>query len=1092
MDEVEIALRCHVAPPKKPVRGDPPEEESRTPFRPDLAFVLDVETTTDDSLRLLFGSAHLYTRERGAWRWTDEYLFYRDGLDRQSLQVLRKWRDSHTVKVFHRRFIRGTDVNHHFLPLSEFIKVFYAIAYEGKALVAGYNLKFDLSRIARKVAVSRSRRYAGGFALYLSVYKKGPRARQSRYRPPVLVKHVDRNRSFLGFGGCLGNTGDNRFSGNFLDVKTLVYALTGKSLSLEQACREFRVEHGKVKATEHGRITEEYIEYNRRDVQATAELLWRALEEFDRYPISPENPAQGKIPETRVYSTASIAKGILKALGVRPPLEKFHFPDELQGIIMSTYYGGRAEVNVRGIVPVVYVDYLSMYPTVFTLLGMQRFLIADQIATEDCTKEVQELLARDDLLQVMMRPQTWRNLATIVEILPEGDLLPVRGKFGEDEGVYNISEVYLSSERPLFYTLAHLIGSKIRTGKTPKVLRALRFTPRGVQNGLRPAQIYSGISMDLRHDDFARKLVEERQRAKKALPPYDRFPPEERERIQHALKILANSAFYGIFGEVNVLPPPARGRVRVRVFPDVGENFFADAPHSEQPGTFYFPLFATMITSAARLMLALLEKLVGDAGGLWAFCDTDSMAIISTEEGGEMEIPACGVDGKRFSQRIKALSWAEVQSIVDRFASLNPYDRSAVPGSIIKVEDENFCDKKQVQLYALVLNAKRYALFVRDAAGNPIIRKASHHGLGQLADPLGGGSEEEWSPEDEERETPSWIHQVWEYLVRSELGLTHQLPGWVDLPAVRVHAISTPHLYKPFAALNRGRSHIKQIRPFNFMLTVATYPWDKPRERFLLIAPYEKDPKRWRRLEWVDLYTGKRYRISSSRSRGRAIRVKTYRSYIQEFHKRPEWKRLGPDGRPCTGDVRGVLGYRSVRPSGVVYIGKEANNLEMRDLASDVEDVLVVYRPHRAAEDVFSSVILPALQLAPAQEIADWAGLSRRTIRRIKNQQGIPRRSTLHKLTRALAIYAGAQLRAQGADPPPSSIQTIRLWIDARCRTSSPLHEKEASAQDATVSDKALSKERGPRTRESAESCRAPTGKEEKKVDHDRPRAPYL
>ena len=92
---------------------------------------------------------------------------------------------------------------------------------------------------------------------------------------------------------------------------------------------------------------------------------------------------------------------------------------------------------------------------------------------------------------------------------------------------------------------------------------------------------------------------------------------------------------------------------------------------------------------------------------------------------------------------------------------LNPYDRDAVPGSILKIEDDN-CDpktKKQRQLYCLAISAKRYALFLRDDNGMPVLLRKnvnnkddrwSEHGLGHLLNPT--------DPESADRE---WIAQVW-------------------------------------------------------------------------------------------------------------------------------------------------------------------------------------------------------------------------------------------------------------------------------------------------------------------------------------------
>ena len=57
-------------------------------------------------------------------------------------------------------------------------------------------------------------------------------------------------------------------------------------------------------------------------------------------------------------------------------------------------------------------------------------------------------------------------------------------------------------------------------------------------------------------------------------------------------------------------------------------------------------MIAALIPSAARLMLAVLERTVTDFGGYYAFCDTDSMAVIATAEyGGMIECPGRGALG---------------------------------------------------------------------------------------------------------------------------------------------------------------------------------------------------------------------------------------------------------------------------------------------------------------------------------------------------------------------------------------------------------------------------------------------------------------
>src|SRR6202035_967276 len=84
----------------------------------------------------------------------------------------------------------------------------------------------------------------------------------------------------------------------------------------------------------------------------------------------------------------------------------------------------------------------------------------------------------------------------------------------------------------------------------------------------------------------------------------------------------------------------------------------------ERPAPWYFPPASALITAGGRLLLAMLEKMVTDAGGTYLMCDTDSMAIVSSERGGL--VPCNGGPHKMAdgSDAIKALSWSETREIV--------------------------------------------------------------------------------------------------------------------------------------------------------------------------------------------------------------------------------------------------------------------------------------------------------------------------------------------------------------------------------------------------------------------------------------------
>src|SRR6476660_4511968 len=74
---------------------------------------------------------------------------------------------------------------------------------------------------------------------------------------------------------------------------------------------------------------------------------------------------------------------------------------------------------------------------------------------------------------------------------------------------------------------------------------------------------------------------------------------------------------------------------------------------------------------------------------------------------------------------VKALSWGQVHRIVGKFKALNPYRRDIIPGSVLKIEDDNYDPKtgKQRQLHCYAISAKRYALFLWPQKGAPALRR---------------------------------------------------------------------------------------------------------------------------------------------------------------------------------------------------------------------------------------------------------------------------------------------------------------------------------------------------------------------------------
>jgi hypothetical protein len=58
-------------------------------------------------------------------------------------------------------------------------------------------------------------------------------------------------------------------------------------------------------------------------------------------------------------------------------------------------FGGRTSAHIRKVpVPVAYLDYLSMYPTVNSLMDLRQFLIASEVRVKHRRAEVEQFLGQ--------------------------------------------------------------------------------------------------------------------------------------------------------------------------------------------------------------------------------------------------------------------------------------------------------------------------------------------------------------------------------------------------------------------------------------------------------------------------------------------------------------------------------------------------------------------------------------------------------------------------------------------------------------------------------------------------------------------------
>ena len=143
---------------------------------------------------------------------------------------------------------------------------------------------------------------------------------------------------------------------------------------------------------------------------------------------------------------------------------------------------------------------------------------------------------------------------------------------------------------------------------------------------------------------------------------------------------------------------------------------------------------------------------------------------------------------------------------------------------------------------------------------------------------------------------------------------------------------------------------------------------------------------------WIDQYSGKEYRITTTGHHGdrQTARVKTYGDVLIEYEYHPESKCADARKDTCSKQTIGLLQRRHVRIEQVRYIGKESNSLEEVEsgLIHSEQSVYTEYPDRR--RDEWQTKILPALREAPLARLVEFNGLSRSTLIEIRAGRSRP------------------------------------------------------------------------------------------------------
>ena len=557
---------------------------------------------------------------------------------------------------------------------------------------------------------------------------------------------------------------------------------------------------------------------------------------------------------------------------------------------MQSYFGGRAECRIRNWeVPVCPVDFMSQYPTVNELLDNWRVLTAKSVTFPDETNEVRRFLSQLTLERCFDR-KMWSQFKFFALVRPDNDILPLRTVYNGT--TRNIGINYFTGKESFWYGGPDIIASILLTGNIPFIDEAIRVVPHGKQAGLGSTWLRGMVDVDARKHSFFKHTIE--QRAAHESDP----------ALYYWLKILANSGSYGLFVELN---PNDADNAAIGVYS--GEEWFdTTSDVVEEPGKWFAPHIGSLITAGGRLLLAMLERCITDAGGTYLFCDTDSAAIVLTEHRQQIAMP----DG---ATPITALSWKEVQEIVDRFASLNPYN---LEGSILKIHKLNWDNNKQHrQLYGYAIAAKRYVLYTKQDNDIEVVEPKAH-GLGFFYPPKD-------SPDGWNRDAPQWIFEAWDWIIRGVLGLKRRKPKWFDLPVMMKLTLSTPH------HILRNLAKSPLTRPNNFMMIPQIAPFGYPANvdptKCTLITSFTSERSQWMRAKCINIHDQRSrvYELTNEYDGRRAV-VRNFFMLLESYQSHPEAKSLDPDGMPCGSDTRGLLQRAHIVANWPpIYIGKESD-----------------------------------------------------------------------------------------------------------------------------------------------------------------------
>jgi hypothetical protein len=926
------------------------------------------------------------------WRATREIWFYGPGATEAEIAALRRFVTENTLPRGSRPRAAGDAgpdtvwsdeprCRVEVVPLAAFVKLFYAVAWKDQALVAGFELLALFGALAVRAGRRRRgkngsyRRNAWSLALLEDRNPNTGNVEPPQFLPRI---YVDRMASvdIISFGAIRGSKGRAE-KGELLDLSNLGYALSSDRREFAEAVEDFTGEIIGGVPDPAGRM--------RAAGRALVSLADATLGYFDTLHSGLSRASGGPLSETKAFGPGSIARAYARCAGYLPPPAVV---PEMIGLAAEANHGAWAGIGVRGRVPVVETDYRRQYAMIYARQGIGDLLAGSRLNFIEATEEIRARAAA--MTPLALGP----DLNAICLARFRGEPKMTRALFKDigdrktEAEDFTLAMVPYWNAEPEPVYLADVVASRLLCGRVPEIVRAWRIEP------AEPRQLQITRVMGRRIDPAATPLplffAEEGERVRRGEGRYEAIPERVRGHLVTGIKAMGNIAAYGMLLQTTEIDLPHGESEEVTLLTGRGA-LRAKVAIPEEDAAFTCVPAGGLVAASGRLLLAGLHHAVTKRGGLVAYWDTDSAHICASEEGGEIAIEnrAGSFDnpesrrllsliqqgGRPVRERqtslagplgramiIKLLSYREIDEIIAGFEPLNPFDRSLLPGSPLRLTDQNFdAAGRRVTPEGVYTSTKRYCLISPD--GEFSDTKASLIGV-----PL--------------PPTTDFLEEAWLYIA-TEFAFGRSAPPWLERPLVREMRVSTPDdaasLAKALPAAWPGMRYCAAT-------AVDAGASKNAADQKIAVAPFDPDPAHWAGLPWRFMD-------------GAAVDGTWFLGTWRQFLDRYIWHRidtmLGPDGEPCGRYSKGLLRPRPVR-AGRRYLtlkdraawGDDAEHAfdipsgDLIDASPSGEMPLGDAGPGEGREtDLWKSAVRPAIEITGVAAVAARRVVSPRTVR---------------------------------------------------------------------------------------------------------------